>query len=180
VLYDAVALHQLLRAGYSRWGQVRLLHERGGEAAIRPLMGKQAATVFATIRDVVRCVEFIQRQWRIGRGRPVDRDLIEECDSVSRVFVERLVELATACDGDASAVLAAIEAGELKGFRKAKAQELREELAERGCLPEQRRKHPDEIRVEFDAFLGNAFDERAQTRLRPFRDRVLGLFPELS
>ncbi len=85
--------------------------------------------------------------WRQGRGRPVDRAVLDECDAVSDIFLDRAADLAMKLDGNGEALVRALRAGDLKGFYSSKTIELDEWLADNGYTddavtlgPEERRR----------------------------------------
>jgi hypothetical protein len=90
------------------------------------------------------CADLVELARR-GRGRPVDREVLEASGAVSEVFIERATALAERLAGDAARLVQAIDAGELKGFRSDKADDLRAWLTESGHLPEEEPLQPDEL-----------------------------------
>ena len=72
--------------------------------------------------------------WRQGRGRPVDRGVLEQCGAVSAVFIDRAAELAQRLEGDGEAFLQALRDGELGHFRLSKMEELERELIDEGGI----------------------------------------------
>ncbi|WP_421621641.1 hypothetical protein [Alkalilimnicola ehrlichii] len=82
--------------------------------------------------------------WRQGRGRPVTRAVLEASGAVSDTFMPRVAELNDAHHGDARALLEALGAGEVSGFRRAKLEELESYLEAEGHLDPQPRLERDE------------------------------------
>ncbi|MEQ9104108.1 MAG: AAA family ATPase [Rhodothermales bacterium] len=72
--------------------------------------------------------------WRRGRGRPVDRSVLEASGAVSATHMESATDLARRVGGEASRVLAGLEAGEVSRFHKAKITELRDWLLDHDYL----------------------------------------------
>ena len=72
--------------------------------------------------------------WRQGRGRRVDRGVLEQCDSVSAVFVDRVAELAEHVRGDGEALVRALRDGRIPHFRTSKIHELERELIDEGRI----------------------------------------------
>ena len=62
--------------------------------------------------------------WRQGRGRPVDRSVLEQSGAVSSKFIAAASDLVDELDGDGWALIKALHNGMLKGFRSSKADEL--------------------------------------------------------
>ena len=84
--------------------------------------------------------------WRQGRGRPVDRGVLEQCGAVSAVFIDRAAELAERVEGDGEAFLRALRDGALGHFRLNKMEELERELIEEGCIDVRERLDGEERR----------------------------------
>ena len=72
--------------------------------------------------------------WRIGRGRPVDRVALEQADGVTEKMLTAVSDAADACDGDARALLEALDQRAVSGFRKDKLEQLSNWLQDRGYL----------------------------------------------
>jgi len=126
---DLQALHQLLRQGITCWGQLITLVQYGNVHSIgsdSPLYQRAEARV--------RLLEAVARYWQIGRGRPVDRQILIESGAVSDTFIDRVSDLAARLDGDARALLAALDSGEIKGFRVNRRNDLAEHLTANGHL----------------------------------------------
>lgn len=76
--------------------------------------------------------------WRIGRGKTIDRDVLERA-GVSDTFIERMAALAADVHGDAKAWLAAVSDGgdeRAKGYRKKTLDQNREFLVAEHYLDE--------------------------------------------
>ena len=84
--------------------------------------------------------------WRQGRGMPVDRAVLDQCDAVAPVFLDRAAELAAKLDCDGEALVRALRAGKLKHFRKSKTDELEKWLADKGYVDDAATLVPDERR----------------------------------
>ena len=84
--------------------------------------------------------------WLQGRGMPVDRAVLDQCDAVAPVFLDRAAELAAKLDCDGEALVRALRAGKLKHFRKSKTDELEKWLADKGYVDDAATLVPDERR----------------------------------
>ncbi|MGM0491121.1 MAG: ATP-binding protein, partial [Planctomycetota bacterium] len=138
---DLPALHRLLKQGITHWEQLTTLMEYGSVswlASDSPLRRQAEARA--------RLLESIARYWRIGRGRPVDRQVLMESEAVSDTFIDRVSNLAERAEGDAKELLAALDRGEVKGFRADKRNDLAEYLSERGYLDERETMSLEQIR----------------------------------
>lgn len=140
---DLDSLHRLLTQGITCWGQLKTLVEYGRchwVESTSPLCRRAEARV--------RVVESIARYWRIGRGRPVDRQVLMESGAVSDTFIDRVTQLADRVDGDATALLEGLDRGEVKGFRGDKRNELAQYLSENGYLDQRETMTADQIREQ--------------------------------
>jgi len=70
----------------------------------------------------------------IGRGQPVDRAVLEQSGAVSERFIDEVTKLARAVKGDARALIAALESGQVARFHTNKREELRDALEASGHL----------------------------------------------
>ena len=68
--------------------------------------------------------------WRQGRGRPVDRGVLEQCSAVSARFIDRVAELAGHVEGDGQALVRALRGGRLPHFHTTKADDLEQWLVD--------------------------------------------------
>ncbi len=84
--------------------------------------------------------------WRQGRGRPVERGVLEKSGAVTAVFIDRVSDLALEVRGDGEALVEALRAGELEHFRTTKAEELWHWLSDEGYIDSRRRLEADERR----------------------------------
>ncbi len=82
--------------------------------------------------------------WRQGRGMPVDRAVLDQCDAVAPVFLDRAAALAAKLGRDGEALVRALRAGKLKHFRKSKTDELEKWLADKGYVDDAATLEPDE------------------------------------
>ena len=84
--------------------------------------------------------------WRQGRGRPVDRAVLDQCPAVSDIFLDRAADLARDQEGDGDRLVHALRAGDLKGFYSSKTNELDEWLADKGYIDDALTLEPEERR----------------------------------
>lgn len=77
------------------------------------------------------------RAWNIGRGRPVDRGVLEDSGAVSETWIDRVTALAEYVGWDGERLIEGLrnkEINEVKGFREQKIQDLREYLEANGHI----------------------------------------------
>jgi hypothetical protein len=121
---------------------------------------------------VARVLQATFEAWQRGRGRPVDRAVLQDSGVVSGIFLDRVASLATEVDGDARALLERLEAGALKGWRQAGSASLREHLEEQGYLATLPPLSPADLRVHVLASVAD--DLRAGRLPRERLEQVLG------
>jgi len=102
----------------------------------------QSTTASAALDEEVRarlegrCT--IARAWvsayRQGRGKPVDRIVLEISGTVSDRFIDRVSELVASLSGDGQALLEALREGQIRGFRTSKINDLDEWLESEGYI----------------------------------------------
>ena len=98
------------------------------------------------LRHRCRTARFWTELWRQGRGMPVDRAVLDQCDAVAPVFLDRAADLAAKLGCDGEALVRALRAGELKHFRKSKTDELENWLANQGYIDDAATLEPGERR----------------------------------
>ena len=75
--------------------------------------------------------------WRQGRGRPANRVALEQSGAISETFIDRVADLAEEVKGDGAALVQALRAGQVSGFRTGKLEELKLWLADEGYTDEE-------------------------------------------
>ena len=165
VIDNVEVLHRFLIAGINRWGQFRLLLELG---KVPELDNTSPLVLRARARAEV--LDAICHNWRVGRGSPVDRQIIEDSDAVSASFLDRLVELAQQVGGDGRELLKRLRAGELPRFREANIVKLEDYLREHGHYDARDPLSADDIRQRvleqcFPAIDGGAINVQTVAQL---------------
>ncbi len=172
-------LRALLARDLVRWGQLDAL----GEAPARELLAGAGAPADAWDRVVARarCLDTLFDGWRIGRGEPVDREVLRSSGAVAEeTFLDPVSSLAADLDGAAGALLAALRErsdDRAKGFRAQKAADLEAFLLDSGHLDPR----PVLVRAALrDRALGALGPEIAAGSLRASTiDRFLDELPDL-
>ncbi len=72
--------------------------------------------------------------WREGRGRPVDRGVLETSEAVGAAFIDRIAEQSHAVGGDPEALIAALRAGAVDRFGKTRTDRLEQWLHSHGYI----------------------------------------------
>ena len=139
---DLDLLHRLLDSWrIGTLGQLEsLLASDAGPGA---LSGRQTRQ-----RLVLRCqaARSWAELWRQGRGMPVDRVALDECDAVTDVFLKGAADLAKELEGDPAEFVAALRARRLKRFHTSQTDKLEEWLAEKGYIDDAEILDPEERR----------------------------------
>ena len=91
------------------------------------------------LRQRCRVVRTWVELWRQGRGRPVDRGVLEQSSAISSTFIDRVADLAVQKQGDGEALVQALRAGKVDHFRSRKLDELEQWLADEGYTDDQER-----------------------------------------
>ena len=139
---DPALLHTLMdtwRIG--SLGQLEVL--LASDAARTALPGEDLQ---CRLRRRCRVVRAWVELWRQGRGRPVDRGVLEQCSAISATFIDRVADLAVHVRGDAEPLLQALREGKVDRFRTRKIDELEQWLAEEGYTDDQERLSGDDRR----------------------------------
>ena len=126
---DVDELYELLSNGIWRWGQLKTIRELGnpdgvelGEESIKHMQYRALALE-----------QFIEG-WQIGRGRPIDRQVLGDSGAVSDKFMDRVTDLARSVHGDPSAVIQSLYDGKVAHFQTRKIEELEQYLINAGHI----------------------------------------------
>jgi len=140
---DPERLLDLVTEGIRTWGQLEFQYRRAGLAAT----GLEE-TAFRRIEARADAVASWREAWTVGRGRPVDRTVLEASGAVSEKFIDGVSELAEERDGDAEALLHELRERtdeRTKGFYSSKADELEAYLQDHDYLDSRATKSPEEM-----------------------------------
>jgi energy-coupling factor transporter ATP-binding protein EcfA2 len=161
VIDDPKTLHRFLRLGINTWGQLRTLGSFNSDVLVNG-----SADAFRRASAAARTLEVLAEAWRVGRGRPVDRQTIEDSGAVSERFLEEVCALLPEVDHDGAKLVAALEAGRVKGFRRESITNLQTHLLEHGHIDLRPPVPPDQIRARM---LAAAAPDIAEGRFDPAR-----------
>ncbi|WP_412062458.1 hypothetical protein [Rubrivirga sp. IMCC45206] len=137
LLSDPADVAACLRRGYATWGQLRAAVERGKPS---PVADVDALALCA------RAVAAWRAAWRQGRGRPVDRDVLERSGAVTDVFIDEITALCGDCGGDAQALLACLDRGDVGRFQERQTERLASFLGAEGYVSPDDRLDDGEVR----------------------------------
>jgi len=123
-------LYRLVRAGIEMYGQLQSMGSHGKVDAYVP------DDVLAQMEARACLIDAFSEAWRIGRGRPVSREILLEA-GVSKSFIDRVTELAKDLSWEAKRLVEALNARtdeRATGFRKKSLTSLEDNLAACGYL----------------------------------------------
>ena len=139
---DLTLLHTLMDAWrIGSLGQLEVLLASDAAQAVLP-----SEDLRRRLRQRGRVVWTWIELWRQGRGKPVDRGVLEQCPAVSAIFIDRVVDLAAQVQGDGAALVQALRDGEMDRFRSRKIDELEQWLADEGYTDDRDRLNDEERR----------------------------------
>ena len=142
-------LYNCLGRGIERWGQLNSYLQNGGR-----IEGLTAADVF-TIRQLVQLLQRVGELYNYGHPRPVDRDVLIRSGAITDAYLDKTAELLAIGNYKPDTLLAALDAGVVKGFRVNKKEELRQYLLDNGYISANRPYDEEEIRLKLAAFVSN-------------------------
>lgn len=108
---DLPLLHRVVSLGSETLGALK---SRLSSPVSQSLLGADSAR---TLARRIAVTEAWHAATGVGRGRRVDRQALIDCDIVTATFLDRLHEVAMRSNGDAAAILQAIEDREITHFR---------------------------------------------------------------
>ncbi|MFQ5417212.1 MAG: ATP-binding protein, partial [Myxococcota bacterium] len=131
---DLDLLHWLLERRIQHVGQWRMASAAGSAIALQP---ESAGPTGRQLAARVDLLDDFCRLWSEGRGRAVDRDVLDASGAVTATFFERVVEVATELDGDANALIEAMRSRldeRLSGYRSHATDKLEAFLVDEGHI----------------------------------------------
>ncbi|MEQ9616830.1 MAG: hypothetical protein RLN60_02215 [Phycisphaerales bacterium] len=168
---DPSVLHTLLERRIHSWGPFEYLACAAGSA----LPGIDQVIVEHS-QARARAIRAAFDAWRIGRGKPVNRTVLEESGAVSAAFTNRVTALAASYHGDASSIIAALEGGQISRWRSSNTDQLRTFLEEHGFLDRESPLGRDEIHHRVLSVVGH--DIEAGHLDDAWLDRMIASLPD--
>lgn len=167
VLNDTELLFGLLCKDITTWGQLQTLISHGGAGLVEVKNG-----TFDRAKAAAKAIRTACEAWQIGRGKPVDRSVLLDSESVSDRFIDEVSALARRLDGDAAALIRALGDRAVSNWRSDNTERLRDYFEEEGYLSQQSPLEMRDVRVRVMAALA---DELHSGLLdHTFVDRVIG------
>jgi DNA repair exonuclease SbcCD ATPase subunit len=172
IIDDVDLLHKLLNRRITCWGQLRTLLHHDGAGIVDAVDGQ-----FIRAKSTVKAVDAACVAWRIGRGKSVDRHVLQDSGCVSDTFLNSLADLAKSLDGDAQAMINALERGDVSRWRSANTDALRDYFVEQGYLTTDEQLSVGEIRTR--ALASVADEIRREEIQQAVIDRMIAQLPAL-
>ena len=178
VIRDLPSLHGLLTNGYSTWGQLQRLRERGGVEAIAEFIVGDGDQLFGRAAACLECLKILLAEWRIGRGVRVQ---VTDINEGGEAFIAQARQLAKSCNFDGEVMMD--QASDVEGWGPRTVEKLRIILTEVSALPEEAERASrctgKGLRLCLDAHLP-AVDDDVKEVLLEERDVMLSWFPTSS
>jgi hypothetical protein len=144
---DVALLHAAWRLGMERWGEFAWFMESGGTLSIDGVSDAELAMRMDAVASVATLGESLHRLSAIGRGRPVDRSVLEACDAISANFLDQVAEVARSVGGDAQQLLVRLEAGAVPRWRRSVQEKFEAFLRANGYCDDADPLAPEEVRL---------------------------------
>ncbi|MBT5874718.1 MAG: hypothetical protein HOH43_14975, partial [Candidatus Latescibacteria bacterium] len=125
LIKDVDLLYDLLRNQINRWGQLENIVLHSGSSLINANTPAYQRALAAS--DVIAQTINLRE---IGRGKPVDRQVLEASGAVSERFLEEISELVVDLDSKGEMLIEKLRKGAVKGFSRKKIENLTEFLEE--------------------------------------------------
>ena len=129
LVHNNEALYHLLQNHVHVWGQLKTLVDLGGA----PLLEHYPGT-FERAEARVKIIRAARDAWRIGRCRRIDRSVLLDSNAITDRFVDEVSQVSDGLNGNAAALIAALEGGQVKGFRRASIDELQSFCRDHGYI----------------------------------------------
>jgi uncharacterized protein YhaN len=150
VVDDVETLHRLLELGIEHWGQLDNLLKRGSAGLLTDESGQLAAAQ----QNAAALEEFVQA-WKVGRGKPVNRNVLEASGAISSTFIDEVTTLAESVNGEGRRIVKALHDGEVNRFRDGKTNELKTYFEENGYIESREPLDQGQIRIRvIERFIG--------------------------
>ncbi|MCK5035748.1 MAG: hypothetical protein KAS73_07650 [Candidatus Sabulitectum sp.] len=167
---DSSLLYGLLKLNIEKWGQFKTLVKYGGRKLFTG-----SAIQFDAIYAAAAAVENGCKFWRAGRGLRVDRRVLMDSNCVSKVFIDRITNMAEGLGGNAEKIITGLRNKEIQRWPTSKTEELQDYFEEHGYTSTETVLSPEEIRVHVLAVLA---EELNSNLIRPDHlDEIINSLP---
>ncbi|MEA3265685.1 MAG: hypothetical protein U9P42_01905, partial [Candidatus Fermentibacteria bacterium] len=168
---DNDLLFSLLDLRIEKWGQFKTLMEYGGRKLFTG-----SAIQFDSIFAAAAAVKNACRCWRTGRSAKVNRRVLMDSNCVSKVFIDRITNLAEGLDGNAAEIITGLRNREIQRWSTSRTEELQNYFEEHGYISTETVLSPEEIRVHVLAALA---EELNNNLIKPdHMDQIINSLPK--
>ncbi len=150
LLDDPDMLFELLQRRIWNWGAFKSLTAGSVISGIPPEIVNQASVRASA-------VEAAFLAWRTGRGKPVDREALQNSDVVSETFLDRVLEITSRYNGDGTALLKDLSSGAVPRWRANNTEKLRAFFDEHGYIDPAQILEQSEICIQIQRTFGNGY-----------------------
>ncbi|MDR4988466.1 MAG: hypothetical protein RG741_06490 [Bacteroidales bacterium] len=147
LLDDTSLLYNCLLKGIRYWGQLKNYTRLGGK--INGLSGD----LLARLDKKAGLLDKFCDLYRIGRSKPLDREVLEASGAVSEKFMDQVLEKMKMVNYDPKALLEALQNKEVPGFRENKLSELSDYLYDQGYTDNNEPMNYEEIVLHLHSYL---------------------------
>ena len=154
---DNKLLYDCLKNGISHWGQLESFLSAGWlEGFDEALKG--------TLEKRIRLLSRFCELYRMGRSRPVSREVIRQSGAVSGNHIENVALKLTELDNDPEKLILALRNGEVPRFMRSKIDELEQFFISGGYIDGQEPLSKEEILLKLNAYLSTLDLEPLEAR----------------
>lgn len=170
LIEDNNLLYSYLSYRIEEWGQLKTLIEHGGEKLVNAER-VEIDRIYAT----AKAVEAACAGWRIGRGKQVNRRVLQDSGCVSDSFIETVSELSESLNGSAAGIILGLKNRVIPRWLTTKTDELQSYLENNGYLSQDTVLTSQEIRIRVLASVAEAVSR--QMIDSSLIERIVGSLP---
>lgn len=150
VIEDPEMLYVALNRGVGCWAQLESYYQHGGQ-----LKGFDGEAV-EQMGKKVELLKELQKLYRRGRVRPIDRGVLKASGAVSGAFIDKVSEKMDELQRDPKKLVQALEDGEVPRFRWDNIAELEGYLEEEGYIDDHEVMDQQDIIIRLQAFVSRS------------------------
>ncbi len=170
LISDDILLQQFLTYKIEEWGQLKTLIEHGGEKLVNA-----EPEEIEKIYTAARAVEAACAGWRVGRGKTVNRRVLQDSGCVSESFMESVSDLSNSLNGSAAGIILGLKNRVIPRWLTTKTDELQNYLENNGYLSPDSVLSSQEIRIRVLASVAEAVSK--QLIDASLIERIVGSLP---
>jgi len=173
VIDDVPVLYKMLRKQVTSWWQLKQMPESDRE---KLFPGSEEAINRA--RASAKAIESACRTWRIGRGKPVTRQVLYDSRVITDHFMNDIVKLAESVDGRAADIIDGLNNRLVRGWHKSKSHELNSYFHAHSHLVESRPQTRTDLHRRVRAALSDELKQNLVTQDK--LDLIINTLPDLD